>query len=98
MVGNQKAVNRKLVLGGPVALSFRDAASIYAQVLGRDVTVQSVAPGQVVDGFPQVVLDLMAGLDMSESIVEMAALANEFGITLTTVEDFARQQSSQAHA
>jgi NADH dehydrogenase len=95
-VNSQQAVNRKLVLGGPLALSFRDAARIYGQVLGREVTVQSVAPGQPIDGFPQVVLDLMAGLDMSESIVEMAPLANEFGITLTTVDDFARQQAGQA--
>ncbi len=97
-VGNPRAANRKLVLGGPNALSFRDAARIYGQVLGRDVTVQGVAPGQPIDGFPQVVLDLMAGLDMGESIVDMTALADEFGVTLTTVEDFARQQSSQASA
>jgi len=91
-VGGHMGANRKLVLGGPQALSFRDAATIYGQVLGREVTVQGVAPGQPVDGFPQVVLDLMAGLDMGESIVDMTALANEFGVTLTTVENFARQQ------
>ena len=97
-VGNPKAANRKLVLGGPNALSFRDAATIYGQVLGRDVTVQGVAPGQPIEGFPQVMLDLMAGLDVGESIIDMTALADEFGVTLTTVEDFARQQSSQASA
>ncbi len=95
-VGNPKAANRKLVLGGPDALSFRDAARIYGQVLGRDVTVQAVAPGQPIDAFPQVVLEFMAGLDMGESIVDMSALADEFGVTLTTVEDFARQQSNGA--
>jgi uncharacterized protein YbjT (DUF2867 family) len=97
-VGNPKAANRKLVLGGPNALSFRDAARIYGQVLGRDVTVQGVPPGQPIQGFPQVVLDLMAGLDMGESIVDMTALADEFRVTLTTVEDFARQQSSPPSA
>ena len=97
-VDNPKAANRKLVLGGPDALSFRDAATIYGQVLGREVTVQGVAPGQPIEGFPQVMLDLMAGLDMGESIIDMTALADEFGVTLTTVEDFARQQSSQARA
>jgi len=91
-VGGHMGANRKLVLGGPQALSFRDAATIYGQVLGREVTVQGVAAGQPIDGFPQVVLDLMAGLDMGESIVDMTALANEFGVTLTTVENFARQQ------
>lgn len=93
-VGNQHALNRRLVLGGPQAMSFRDAAKVYGRVLGREVTVQSVAPGQPIDGFPQVVADIMAGLDMGESNVDMAALADEFGVTLTTVDDFARQQSS----
>lgn len=92
-VGSQKAANRRLVLGGPEALSFRDAARIYGQVLGREVTVHGVAPGQPIEGFPQVVLDLMAGLDMGESIVDMTALSNEFGVTLTTVENFAREQA-----
>jgi uncharacterized protein YbjT (DUF2867 family) len=95
VVGNKVAINRRIVIGGPQALSFRDGARIYGQVLGREVMVQSVAPGQPIAGFPQVVLDLMAGLDMSESDVAMASLANEFGVTLTTVEDFARQQSRQ---
>ena len=43
-------------------------------------------------------LDLMAGLDIGDSIVDMTVLADEFGVTLTTVEDFARQQSDQAHS
>jgi uncharacterized protein YbjT (DUF2867 family) len=93
-VGNPKAINRKLVLGGPHAVSFRDVAKIYSRVLGREVTVKSVPPGQPIEGFPPVVADIMAGLDMAESNVDMSALAGEFGVTLTTVEDFARQQAS----
>ena len=90
-VGNERALNRRLVLGGPQAISFRDAAQVYSRVLGREVTVRSVPPGQPIDGFPPVVADIMAGLDMSESVVDMSPLAAEFGLTLTTVEDFARQ-------
>jgi hypothetical protein len=36
----------------------------------------------------------MAGLDMADSNIDMSALAGEFGVTLTTVEDFARRQAS----
>jgi NADH dehydrogenase len=90
-VRNPKAINRRLVLGGPQAMSFRDAAQVYSRVLGREVTVRSVAPGQPIEGFPQVVADIMAGLDMSESVVDTSPLAAEFGVTLTTVDDFARE-------
>ena len=93
-VGNQKALNRKLVLGGPNAISFRDAAQVYSRVLGREVPVRSIAPGQPLDGFPPVVADIMAGLDMADSTVDMSSLAGEFGVVLTSAEDFARQQSS----
>ena len=77
-------------------MSFRDGAQVYSRVLGRDVTVRSVAPGQPIDGFPQVVADIMAGLDMSESVVDMSPLAAEFSLTLTTVEDFARDMVNGA--
>lgn len=93
-VGNQAALNRKLVIGGPQPLSFREAAAVFGRVLGREVAVQSVAPGHPISGVPQVVADLMAGLDLHDSIVDMTALTREFGITLTSVDDFARQLSS----
>lgn len=92
-VGNEKALNRRLVLGGPQAMSFREAAQVYSRVLGREVTVRSVAPGQPIEGFPQVVADIMAGLDMSESVVDTSPLAAEFGVALMTVEDFAREMA-----
>jgi NADH dehydrogenase len=50
-----------------------------------------VAPGQPIPGFPQVVADIMAGFDMHDSVVDMTALSQQFGITLTSVDDFARQ-------
>lgn len=92
-VNNPAALNRRLVIGGPDALSFREAAAAFGRVLGREVAVQSVAPGQPIAGFPQVVADIMAGLDMQDSVIDMAALSREFGITLTSVDDFARQMA-----
>jgi NADH dehydrogenase len=98
-IGNQAAINRRLILGGPSPLSFRDAAGVFERELGREVKVQSVPPGQPIDGFPQVVVDLMTGFDMGDSVVDMAPLTAQFGITLTTVEDFARQViKGAAHA
>jgi len=92
-VGNPAANNRRLVIGGPHPLSFREAAQAFGRVLGREVAVQSIAPGQPIAGFPQVVADIMAGLDAHDSVVDMAALTREFGVTLTSVDDFARQMA-----
>jgi NADH dehydrogenase len=92
-VGNQDAINRKLVLGGPQAISFRDAAQAFERMLGREVRLQSVAPGQPIAGFPQVVVDLMTGFDLHDSVVDMTALSKQFGITLTSADDFARQMT-----
>jgi uncharacterized protein YbjT (DUF2867 family) len=94
--GNPAALNRKLVIGGPEAMSFRDAAAVFGQVLGRDVAVNNIAPGTPIPGFPPVVADIMAGLDAYDSIIDMTALSREFGVRLTTVEDFARHQASSA--
>lgn len=90
-VGNEAARDRRLVIGGPQPLSFRGAAAVFGRVLGREVAVQSIAPGQPIAGFPPVVADIMAGMDLHDSIVDTTALAREFGITLTSVDDFARQ-------
>lgn len=93
-VGKQAALNRRLVIGGPNPLSFREAAAVFERVLGREVAVQSIAPGQPIAGLPPVVADIMSGMDLHESIVDMTTLKREFGITLTSVDDFARQPTS----
>ena len=95
-VGNPAALNRKLVIGGPQPLSFREAAAVFGRILGREVAVQSVAPGVPIAGFPPVVADIMAGMEMHDSIVDSTALTREFGVTPTSMDDFARQLTSHA--
>lgn len=90
-VDNPKALNRKLVIGGPQALSFRDAAKVYEKVLGRTIRVQAVAPGQPVQGVPDPVLPLLAGFDSFDSIIQMNDLNREFSVQPTSLEEFARQ-------
>jgi uncharacterized protein YbjT (DUF2867 family) len=47
-VDNPQARNQRLVIGGPEAVSFRDTAAAFAELLGRDVPIQSVTPGEPV--------------------------------------------------
>jgi uncharacterized protein YbjT (DUF2867 family) len=89
-IGNPGAINQKLLLGGPQPLSFRDAVAIYERVLGHQIQVRSVAPSEPVPGLPQMVAQLLAGLDTYDSPIDMTETARTFGIQLTPLEEVAR--------
>jgi len=95
-IDNPAAINQKLLLGGPHPLSFRDAVAIYERVLGHQIQVRSVAPGEPVPGLPQMVAQLLAGLDTYDSPIEMTETARTFGIQLTPLEEVARRAPTSA--
>jgi uncharacterized protein YbjT (DUF2867 family) len=95
-IGNPAAINQKLLLGGPQPLSFRDAVAIYERVLGHQIQVRSVAAGSPVPGFPQMVAQLLAGLDTYDSPIDMTETARTFGIQLTSLEEVARRAATSA--
>lgn len=89
-VNKPDALGKRLVLGGPEALSFRDVAQIYGRVLGRDVQVRSVAPGEPIPGVPEPVAQIAAGLDQFDSPIDMNDVSRQFGVRLTPMEDVAK--------
>jgi len=93
-IGNPAASNQKLLLGGPQPLSFRDAVAIYERVLGHQIQVRSVAPGEPVPGLPQMVAQLLAGLDTYDSPIDMTETTRTFGIQLTPLEEIARRTAT----
>jgi uncharacterized protein YbjT (DUF2867 family) len=95
-IGNPAALHQKLLLGGPQPLSFRDAVAIYERVLGHQIQVRSVAPGEPVPGFPEMIAHLLAGLDTYDSPVDMTQTARTFGVRLTPLEEVARRTVSSA--
>src|SRR6266536_1057680 len=90
-IGNPAAINQKLLLGGPQPLSFRDAVANYERVLGHRLQVRSVAPGEPIPGLPQMVAQLLAGLDTYDSPIDMTETARTFGIQLTPLEEVVRR-------
>ncbi|HJU90002.1 MAG TPA: SDR family oxidoreductase [Gemmatimonadaceae bacterium] len=91
-VRNPNALNKRLVIGGPKPLSLRDVAGVYGRVLGREVPVRSVAPGEPIPGVPDTVLGIAAGLDRYDSPVDMEETTRTFGIHLTSLEEVARRE------
>jgi NADH dehydrogenase len=93
-VNHPAAVNRRIAVGGPDALSWRDVVGVYERALGRTATVQWIAPGELLPDLPPVpglaplVSGLMAGLEAFDSPVDMTDAARTFGVTPTSVDDF----------
>jgi len=92
-VDNPQARNQRLVIGGPEAVSFRDTAAAFAELLGRDVPIQSVTPGEPVPGVPEGMWGMLAGLDMADLAIDMADLPQRYGVTPVTVREFAARMA-----
>ncbi|HSJ13012.1 MAG TPA: SDR family oxidoreductase [Longimicrobiales bacterium] len=79
-------------VGGPAAITFRDAARAYEQALGRPVPVRSVAPGEPIPGLPEIAWQLAAALETYDNEIPMAETARRFGVEPTSVRAFAESR------
>lgn len=88
--GSPAAANRRLVLGGPAALSWSELAGLTSAILRRPVPTVTIPPGAPIPTLPppidQVVGHLAAGLEQQDVILDTTALAQEFDVTLTPAE------------
>jgi NADH dehydrogenase len=80
------ARNATLVIGGPEAVSWREVVAGAERVIGRELPLRFVRPGEPVPLLPEAVQGLAARLDSYDSPVPMAETAAAFGIALTPVE------------
>jgi uncharacterized protein YbjT (DUF2867 family) len=93
-VDNPRARNQFLALGGPDALSWRDVVATYERVLGHELPVNWVQPGQPVPGLPDPMPMLLAAQETYDLVVPMEETAAAYGVELTPLEAFVRQQVS----
>lgn len=95
-VGHPAALNRRVVIGGPEAVSLRDVVAAYERVLGRAIPVRTIAPGELlpnlptVPGLAEVVSGMLAALETFDSSIDMVETARAFGVRLTSLEEFVR--------
>jgi len=94
-VDNPAAKNRRLILGGPTALSWTDVVAKTGDLLGRRLEVETIAPGSPIPTLPppigQVIGNLAAGLEQQDVIFDTTETAREFGVTLTPAETVLRR-------
>jgi uncharacterized protein YbjT (DUF2867 family) len=96
-VSNRSARNRDLLIGGPEAVSWRDVISTFERLNRVTPEVHSLQPGEPMPGFPDAVSGLMAGLETYDSPQPISKEEAEgtFGVPLTTLEQFLREQRSE---
>jgi uncharacterized protein YbjT (DUF2867 family) len=89
-LGNPAARNRTLQLGGPQALTWLDVIEKAAAVAGRVIPVRHVQPFAPIPGLPAAVSQIAGAMDTYDSVIAMDGLVDEFGVDLTTVDQFLR--------
>jgi len=97
-VGHPAAINQRLALGGPEPLSWRAIVDTFGQVLGRELPVQFVAPGEPMPGLPEVVPPVLAAMETYESPIPMGETARIFGVEQTTLTSVVRAMLSRPGA
>jgi uncharacterized protein YbjT (DUF2867 family) len=95
-VAHPAAMNAQIVIGGPEALSFRDVVDIYERVLGREIPVRSVRPGEPIPGVPQPVWGIAASFDTYDSAIDMTGIARTFAVRLTPLDEVVRRETAAA--
>jgi uncharacterized protein YbjT (DUF2867 family) len=87
---DQHAVGQTLVVGGPEPVTWWDVIAAFNAELGRELSVRSVAPGEPIPGLPDVVVQLLAGLETYDSPIDSSDLARAYGVTPTSPVEFVR--------
>jgi uncharacterized protein YbjT (DUF2867 family) len=80
---NPAARNAMIPIGGPEAVSWRDIVAGVGQVIGRELPVRFVQPGEPVPFVPEAVQGLMAAQDTYDSPLPMGDVAATYGVMLT---------------
>ncbi|HUR33480.1 MAG TPA: NmrA family NAD(P)-binding protein [Vicinamibacterales bacterium] len=90
VLGNLAARNRRLAIGGPAALSWRDVIETYERALGTTIEVRLVRPGEAVAGVSDALLALLALYETFDSVFNASALFAECNVPQTTLEAWVR--------
>lgn len=94
-IGNPSATNRRLVVGGPDAISWTDIVAKTSAIIGHQLDVETIAPGSPIPSLPppvdQMIGNLAAGLEQQDVILDTAGLAREFGVNQTPADAILKQ-------
>jgi uncharacterized protein YbjT (DUF2867 family) len=96
-VGNDAALDKDLLIGGPDPLSWSDVIAAFERVHGTTLEVENLPLGAPMPGFPPAGAGLMSVLETYDSPQPLSAeeAKETFGVQLTGIEDFLRRSASR---
>jgi uncharacterized protein YbjT (DUF2867 family) len=99
-IDHPSALNKRIAIGGPEALSWRNVVGAHERALGRPIPVQWIAPGELLPDLPhapgltQLVSGLMAALETFDTPLDMSEVSLTFGVTPTTIDELLAERQA----
>jgi NADH dehydrogenase len=90
VVDHPEAIGQRLALGGPEPLSWRSIVETFSQVIGTDLPVQLVAPGDPIAGLPEVAPPILAAMETYDSPIPMEETSRVFDVEQTPLDAVVR--------
>lgn len=90
-VDNPAARNVTIPIAGPQGLSWREVVALAGQVLGQELPVIFVQPGEPVPFVPEAVQQSLAVQNTYDSVIPMGEIAAAYGVTLTPMSAVLRR-------
>lgn len=91
MITHPAAINRRLSIGGPEPVSWRDIVAVFERLLGRTIPVRTVSRPDEVPEMPEIVFQALAALETYDAPQDMTELVRTYGVKLTSVEEYVRE-------
>ncbi|HET7037219.1 MAG TPA: SDR family oxidoreductase [Thermomicrobiaceae bacterium] len=93
-IGNPRALDQTILVGGPEPLSWRDIIATYERVLGRTIPVESVTLGEPVPGLPRPIVELLSALETFDAPLDMRETQAAYDLPLTSLESVVRRMAN----
>lgn len=87
-IGNPAALNQRIAIGGPMAVSWAEVVAACGRALGRELPVRSVGFDDPLPGMPEQVVGLARAFETYDSPLEMGETAARFGVSLTPLDAY----------
>jgi uncharacterized protein YbjT (DUF2867 family) len=93
-VNNPAAMNQRLTLGGPEPVCWRGIVDAFSRVLGQELPMQFVSPGEAIPGLPDIVPPVLASMETCDTPIPMEQTAHTFGVEMTPLDSFIHRMLS----
>ena len=87
-VGNPRAANQRIVLGGPASYTWSEVVNAVSAAMGAQLPINYLPLGSEVPLLPPETGTLLNAMETFETFVDMRETAPAYGIKLTTLDEF----------